>query len=185
MLEPHHGHRRSFRLHDYDYASPGAYFITIYTHNRECSLGIVRNETIILSPTGQIADEEWIRTAELRPGVELDSFVIMPNHLHGIVVFHDDDDRFEGAPNWPHIYAPLRRGPRSLGSLIVGFKSAATKRINALRKTLGRPVWQWNYYEHVIRTERDLDRIREYIVGNPTLWEEDEYYQPQKGFHHS
>ena len=138
----------------------------------------MRNEAVILSPLGQIAHEEWLRTSRLRPGVELDSFVVMPNHLHGIVMFRDDDARFEDIPKWAHSCAPLRRGPRSLGALIAGFKAAATKRINALRKTRGKPVWQRNYYEHVIRNEGDLDRIREYIVGLPTMWEEDEYCRP-------
>ncbi len=122
---------------------------------------------------------EWIRTAAIRREIELDEWVVMPNHLHGFLVSAD-----EGAPPFPPPLpddAPcdvptstvFTRPPKSLGSLIAGFKSAVTKRINELRKTPGAPVWQRNYYEHIIRDERSLNRIREYIANNPAQWDTD------------
>lgn len=98
----------------------------------------------------------------------------MPNHLHGIVVINQFEAtvRSVGA----HGRAPLHRSPRSLGSFIAGFKSAVTKRVNEIRQTPGMPVWQRNYYEHVVRDDTDLRRIREYIVTNVMRWQLDEYY---------
>ena len=111
------------------------------------------------------------RSAEIRPGVKLDVFQVMPNHLHGIVIFDDTsaEEIFVGA----HSRAPSFRQPRSLGSLIGGFKSAATKRTNQLRGTPGVPVWQRNYYERVIRNDHELQAIRQYIKENPAKWAED------------
>lgn len=127
-----------------------------------------------LSEYGQIVKEEWLRTLLLRPGVDLDEFVVMPNHLHGILVLPAENVRSVGA----HSCAPLPqqrlyRQPRSLGSLLAGFKSAATKRINDLRHMLGMPLWQRNYYEHIIRNEDELHHVREYIQTNPLRWELD------------
>ena len=119
---------------------------------------------------GQIVQQEWPRTGEIRREVRLDEFVVMPNHLHGIVFI----DAVVPATRRAHGRAPLRRGPRSLGSLIAGFKSAVTKRINIGRGTPRFPVWQRNYYEHVIRDENDLTRVCEYIGNNPLKWALDE-----------
>jgi REP element-mobilizing transposase RayT len=94
---------------------------------------------------------------------------VMPNHVHGIVVIRD-----VGAHGRAPLPSPPHRLPCSLGSFVAGFKSAATKRINAIRRTPGLPVWQRNYYEHVIRDEDDLDRVRRYIAENPLRWEEDQ-----------
>jgi len=173
--------RRSLRLAHYDYTQAGAYFITLCAFQRELSFGEIVSGEMRLSKAGQIAAAEWERSAIVRPNVALDVFVVMPNHLHGIIVLMDtpvgatrrstvDVPSTVGA----HSRAPLHRPPRSLGSFVAGFKSAVTKRINALRGTPGRPVWQRNYYEHVIRDEHDLARIREYIAGNPARWAEDE-----------
>jgi putative transposase len=98
----------------------------------------------------------------------LDEFVVMPNHLHGIIFIEELDVGATGG-------SPFRSGPRrrSLGSFVSGFKSATTKQINALRQTPGVLVWQRNYYEHVIRNEQSLDRIREYIANNPARWDFD------------
>ena len=165
------GERRSIRLTNYDYAQAGAYFVTICTFQRHCLMGEILMGAMDLSKIGQIVNEEWLRSPEIRTGVKLDIFQIMPNHIHGIVIFAQPapDDNCVGA----HSRAPLSRQPRSLGSLVAGFKSASTKRINQLRGTPGLPVWQRNYYERVIRDDRDLDAIRHYIVENPAKWAED------------
>lgn len=165
--DPVKHHRRSIRLSVYDYAQAGAYFVTIVTQGRARLFGEVRDGRVRLNDVGKIAEQEWLRSADVRREVDLDTFVIMRNHIHGVVVIRD-----VGA----HGRAPLptrQRQPRSLGSFIAGFKSAATKRINAHRGAPGERLWQRNYYEHVVRGDRELDAIREYIVGNPHRWPED------------
>ena len=99
----------------------------------------------------------------------MDVYVVMPNHIHGIVLILEHPAAAVG----PHGRAPLCRSPRSLGSIIAGFKSVVTRRINQTRGTPGSPVWQRNYYEHVIRSEDELLRTRKYILNNPTGWFED------------
>ncbi len=99
----------------------------------------------------------------------------MPNHVHGIVVILDDDTGRGDRPVAPTVAPTVNAatpGPakRSLGAFVAGFKSIVTKRINAVRGTPGRPVWQRNYYEHIIRDQRDLERIRAYIANNPHGW---------------
>jgi len=160
-------HRRSLRLPAYNYAQAGAYFVTLVTHARECLFGQVIDGEMRLNALSEVVAEEWQRTADVRREVELDVFVVMPNHAHGIVVFN---------PVGAHGCAPLPqpfRPPRSLGSFVAGFKAAVTKRINGIRGTPELPVWQRNYHEHVIRNEEDRDRIRQYIAGNPTCWDQD------------
>ncbi|MCJ7708189.1 MAG: hypothetical protein MUO38_11300 [Anaerolineales bacterium] len=184
MKSPHH--RRSIRLPGYDYSQPGAHFVTICTRNRECVLGEVGSGEMVYSPVGLVVVEEWTRSASIRREIALDTFVVMPNHLHGIVLILEDTS--PAGVVGAHGRAPLPmpssmdlnargiadRKPRCLGSFIAGYKAAVTKRINQLRGTPGAGVWQRNYYEHVIRDGEDLRRIREYIAQNPLAWEHDE-----------
>jgi len=131
---------------------------------------------MVLNEFGEIALDEWDRTPQIRESVELDEYVIMPNHLHGIIVI--TSNRRGVLP-----YAPintLRHNPnefrspsRNIGSIIRGFKSAVARRVNDQRNTPGMPVWQRNYYEHVIRGEEDLNEVREYIINNPLKWDLD------------
>lgn len=168
------------RLKGYDYSQSVAFFITICTQNRECLFGGmasvngnhvgangVRPE-IILNEYGIIVRDEWVKSTELRSEIVLDEFVIMQNHFHCIVVINAMGD--------PPV-APTRKhsGPKqkSIGSLISGFKSVTTKNINKLRQTSTTPVWQRNYYEHIIRNENELNIIREYIQSNPLNWDSD------------
>ena len=166
------GHRRSVRLPDLDYTEPGAYFVTLCTRDRRCVFGEVTVDGVRLTPIGEIACDEWRRSADLRAEVQLDTFVVMPNHIHGIVVIRDGNPRDRRSPR-AHGRAPLHRPGRSLGALIAGFKAAATSRINRLSGSPGAPVWQRNYYEHIIRNGEELARTREYIAGNPGRWAED------------
>ena len=177
-------HRRSIRLKGYDYAQPGAYFVTVCTHQRAHTFGVVVDGEMRLNECGEIVRKEWFRSATIRREMELfpAEFVVMPNHIHGIVWIVDTDDpgghHHTVTPDHvgAHGRAPLpQRRPHSLGSFIAAFKSATTKRINALRRTPGAPVWQRNYYEHIIRTEQALDAIRRYIVNNPARWHLDRY----------
>lgn len=171
MYDPQKHHRRSIRLKGYDYTQPGAYFITICTQDRAHLFGEVVDREMRLNDAGRIVREEWFKTAQLRPYVRLDEneFVVMPNHVHGIIWIVDDVGATRRvAPTTdaaPH-------GPKSgsIGAIIGQFKSAATKSINALRGIPGAPGWQRNYYEHIIRDEDALNRIRAYILTNPLRW---------------
>jgi putative transposase len=165
---PARHHRRSIRLPAYDYAGPGAYFVTLVTYARECLFGQVIDSEMRLNVLGEVVAEEWRRTGEIRREVQLDLSVVMPNHIHGIVIIGDQTMNV-GA----HGRAPLHRSPRSLGSFIAGFKSAVTKRINEIQGTPRLQVWQRNYYEHVIRSEEELHQIRQYITDNPAQWDDD------------
>lgn len=173
--DPGSHHRRSIRLPGCDYAQPGAYFVRLCTRDRECLFGEIVEREVRLNAFGEIVRTEWIRTAKIRPSVRLcdDELVVMPNHIHGIIWIVDDDNvRATGG-------SPVRpRGPDpgSVGAIIAGFKSAVTRQINTLRKTPGAPVWQRNYYEHVIRNEDALHAIRVYITENPLRWTLDRYY---------
>jgi putative transposase len=180
-------HRSSIRLPGYNYAQAGEYFVTVTTHDRECVLGAIENEEVELSDIGKIVKEEWLRTPIVRPNVELDEFVIMPNHIHGILVIRDERKGAE-VPVGANCHSPLRenrssrgktpfRSPsKTVGAIVRGFKSAATKRANELRDTPGKSLWQRDYFEHIVRDEKDLERIREYICLNPTRWPIDEEY---------
>ena len=121
---------------------------------------------MVLNPYGQQAEQTWMEIPEHFPVVDLDEFIVMPNHIHGIVLI--DCERARHA-------SPLQQAP-SLGTVVGAFKSAASRRINLHRATPGEPVWQRNYHEHVIRNEKSLSEIREYIANNPLKWELDKYY---------
>jgi REP element-mobilizing transposase RayT len=118
-----------------------------------------------------VVEEEWLKTAEIRKNVELDVFVVMPNHFHGILVIVDKcRGTVHRAPTLEQFAKPTSG---SLPTIVRYFKSAVTRRINELRGAPNMPVWQRNYYEHVIRNENDLDEIREYIVNNTLKWDLD------------
>ncbi|HUV87786.1 MAG TPA: transposase [bacterium] len=178
--------RRSIRLTGYDYSDPGSYLITICTYGRECAFGEVSpGGSITLNPSGRIVFEEWRRSAAVREEIGLDAFVVMPNHVHGIVVIkHDIYGNDVGATGQSPLQRPnyRPRGPArfSLASYIVGYKGAVTRRINAQRKTPGAPVWQRNYYERVLRNDDELNRARFYIQENPARWVDDDYNPVRK-----
>jgi REP element-mobilizing transposase RayT len=177
-------HRRSIRLKGYDYTQAGAYFVTIVARGRECLFGEIAAGEMQLNEWGRIVEHEWRQTATVRPNVTLDQFVVMPNHIHGIIILNDPDivgATRRVAPTTPRVtpipsVVPTPIGPQSgsIGAIIGQFKSIVTKRINATRQTPGAPVWQRNYYEHILRDEAALNRIRQYIGDNPRQWAEDE-----------
>ena len=170
--------RKSIRLKHFNYSSNGAYFITLCTKNRECILGNIVNGKMVLSDLGEIVKNEWNKTPMIRHEIKLDIFIIMPNHFHGIIFITNNNVM---AIEYINVGAtgrsPLRKqnGPLqySLGSFIGGLKSITTKRANVLRNTPHQSLWQRNYYEHVIRNDVDLNRIREYIINNPIQWQFD------------
>lgn len=178
-------HRRSIRLQGYDYSQAGAYFVTLCTQNRECLFGKIVTGEMRMNDAGQIVADEWLKTAEIRDEIELYEWVVMPNHFHGIVVIADGRGDPPVAPmNGTTIsgeqgdrqVAPTGPQPRSIGAVMAGFKSAVTKRINELRQTPGAKLRQRNYWEHIVRNEPELNRIREYIHNNPAQWELDKLH---------
>ena len=186
--DPERRRRRSMRLEGYDYSQVGAYFLTICTVDRRILFGKVVNHQMVLNEAGRIVADEWLKSARIRAEIELDAWVVMPNHIHGILTITDvggecnrrsrTDQRSlttgVGVPGrGDRRVAPTGPGPRSVGAIMAGFKSASARRINAFRDTPGAPVWQRNYYEHVIRYEAVLNRIRQYIAENPARWAED------------
>jgi REP element-mobilizing transposase RayT len=152
-------HRRSIRLRGHDYAQAGAFFVTLCVQGRICLFGHVADGVVELTDIGRIVAEEWERTPALRPNVELDEFIVMPDHVHGIVIITQRDD---GATP-PDATNTLRSPAHTIGAIMRGFKGAVVRRV-------GRPIWQRNYYEHIIRSEAALDRIRQYIADNPARW---------------
>jgi REP element-mobilizing transposase RayT len=237
-FNPERHHRRSIRLRGHNYAQAGAYFITICTKNGEHLFGEVIDGVMHLNDAGKIVAEEWSRSPSVRSEIVLEEWVVMPNHLHGIVIIQTTDrgdnrgDDRQVAASRPTDPTPTDRGcrgdrpvaptsrstdrtptnrgddrqvatshftdrtptdrgcrgdrpvaptsrstvhpsgppSRSIGAMIAGFKSAASKRINEMRGTPGLPVWQRNYYESIIRNTESLDRVRKYIRNNPAKW---------------
>jgi len=160
--------RQSIRLRDFDFSQNGAYFVTICTTRRLCLLGNIEDGDVRLSPVGQVVRLLWQDLPRHTPGLTIDAWVVMPNHLHGIVAL--SGSTVTGAPG-----ANLLSGPRpgSLGVAIGGFKSAVSREIAANHLSPVRPLWQRNYYERVIRNDQELDAIRRYIADNPLGWNDD------------
>ena len=160
---PHN--RRSIRLRGYDYGRSGVYFVTICTHNRGPLLCHVGGGSVRLTATGRRVSECWEELPIHFPYLVLDEFVVMPDHVHGVL--HIRDCR-AGPP--PAIARFGHPPPAALSSIVGAFKAAASKRINADRGIPGAPVWQRNYYECVIRSNAALERVRVYIARNPIRW---------------
>jgi len=177
--DPDKHHRRSIRLEGYNYSSGSAYFVTICTFQRQCLFGQIVDGEMQPNEIGQIVAEEWLQSRMIRKEIDFDQWVIMPNHLHGIVLIELIDpvgvnDRLPlqrmGQPQ--RVVPPMK--PRSLSSFIAGFKSGTTKRINTARNLPRTPVWQRNYYEHIIRNEESLQKVQQYIQNNPATWQDDQ-----------
>lgn len=165
-------HRRSVRLKGYDYTQAGAYFVTIVTQGRECLFGEVVHGEMWLNDAGRMVEKWWLELNRKFSAVDTDEYVVMPNHIHGVIVI-------------AHVGATLvvaqaqdRAGTRpapTLGDVVGAFKSLATHEYIVGIKQRGWPsfagkLWQRNYHEHIIRDESTLHRIREYIVNNPLQW---------------
>lgn len=171
MSERHN--RRSIRLQGYDYSAAGAYFVTVCVKNRECLFGEIVDAEMRLNDAGRIVHDTWFALPDHYTGVETETFVVMPNHVHGIIVLNDCDVRADdidvGAGFKPaHTTTTKRR--HGLSEIVRGLKTFSARHINALRQTPGIALWQRNYYEHIIRNEDSLDRIRAYIADNPARW---------------
>jgi len=181
--DPQKHHRRSIRLKGYDYTQTGAYFITVVTHSRECLFGAIVDEVMHLNVAGEIARACWDDLPNHYPHIELDTFVVMPNHVHGIIVLTDNAGGMVGASLKlaPTERAPTERAPtehtpattakrHGLPEIVRAFKTFSARRINDMRNTPGVPVWQRNYYERIVRDATELNRIRQYVIDNPKRW---------------
>ena len=164
-------HRHSIRLQDFDYSQNGYYFITICTKNRECFLGEITNEKIKLSTIGEIVYKYWIEIPQHFGNTLSDEFVIMPNHVHGIVVIENNNVMHDvrACHGMPQRFGTSIS--KSLPMIVNHFKSAVKRWCN--NNGFEYFQWQRNYYEHIIRNESELNRIREYIKNNPIQWEFD------------
>jgi REP element-mobilizing transposase RayT len=161
--------RRSIRLQGYDYSAAGAYFVTLCPQNGECLFEDIIADEMMLNAAGRIVADEWLKTADISTAIKLDEWVVMPNHFHGIVVFTDSVRAIHESPQ------QQRRNMR-LSKLIGRFKMLTAKSINAIHHTPGAKLWQRNYWEHIMRNESELNRIREYIHNNPAQWKNDRLY---------
>ena len=170
--------RKSLRLKRYNYSQAGAYFITICTHDRQCLFGNISDRQMSLNKMGKIVEKEWTKTALLRSNVQLDFFVIMPNHVHGIAIINKIRDcRKVSMGKAPYDSEHQFQSPsQTIGAIVRGFKSAVTRRINELKSRPDTKLWQRNYWERVIRNEAELYHIREYIQNNPVSWELDKLH---------
>jgi putative transposase len=147
--------RQSLRLKGYDYSQAGAYFITVCTHRRMLLFGDVIEGDVRLNDIGAIINQSWVNLPNHYPGIELDSFIVMPNHMHGILILNDEVDSRHG-----------------IVEIVRGFKTFSARKANELREVRA-ALWQRGYYEHVIRDEKALSRIRTYISNNPARWTDD------------
>lgn len=174
--------RRNLRLKRYDYSLTGYYFLTICTEQRQCLFGDIANGTMELNLMGLAVERVWRAIPEHFPLAVLDEYVVMPNHVHGIIKLMPQSGsampkEFQSSMCSANSVLPSkrtspRRGPArgSISAIVGAFKSTAARRINELRDAPTRSIWQRNYYEHIIRSERSLLRIREYVTNNPLRW---------------
>ena len=165
---------KSTRLKHWDYSSNGTYYVTICTKNREYYFGNIVNGKIVLSAIGRIVENYWLEIPQHYRIVDLDEFIIMPNHLHGIIVIKNPAP--VETPHWgvstgkPHRnpHHKIQWKPNSVGSMICQFKSIATKQIREIG--FYNFAWQSRFHEHIIRDEIELNQKRNYIINNPLKW---------------
>lgn len=165
-------HRKSLRLKYYDYRQNGLYFLTLCCKNRECLFGEIISETMVFNQLGEKAAEFWLHIPNYYPQARLHQFVVMPNHLHGIIEIVKDTKG--------ECHSPLQRDNKfngtsqTIGAMIRGFKAGLTSW--SRKNTVHYDLWQRNYYEHIIRNEKTYQKIVEYITNNPILWTQDRFY---------
>jgi len=177
-------HRHSLRLKDFDYSQAGAYFVTICTKNRQCIFGTIQKGKMQLNASGRVASAQWQQLPYRFTDLDLGEWVVMPNHIHGILVItgrgeaslnskSGDAEPLSEDASPPR---PIGTTPGSVGAMIQNYKSITSRKISAQIEIMRESVWQRNYYEHVIRNERELNAISEYIHANPQNWEKDTEY---------
>lgn len=162
-------HRRSIRLKNYDYSQPGGYFITLCLDGKDLLLGDVVNGQMCLNQYGKIVDYFWRKLPKYYPYTQLDEFVVMPNHFHGLIIICDEINDVD--------YSLYQR--KTIGQMIQSFKTFSAKQINRKLGRQGVPVWQRDFYDQIIRDERHLHNVRQYIVNNPCNWKTDDFYDDE------
>jgi putative transposase len=183
-------HRKSLRLRAYDYSQPGAYFITICTDQRQPLFGHIVDGRMMLNAAGVMVEKCWREIPQHYPSIELGGHVVMPNHFHGIVNIsghhvgaqfiapnHCGKDAIgQVAINQRGMVLGVMNHAPTVGNIIREFKARCTHGVNKVNNTTGQPLWQRNYYEHIIRNEQAYQKIAEYICTNPQKWQEDTYF---------
>jgi len=189
---PHIHYRRSIRLKGYDYSRPGLYFVTICTTNRLSLFGHIENRDMVLNDVGKMVNIVWNEMPNHYKGIGIHEFIVMPNHVHGIIEIESNsmtvgagpcacsDDGWQKTEGQPQGVAPTM----SLSDIVHRFKTLTTKRyIDGVNHNefhqFNKRLWQRNYYEHVIRNEKSYHDLSEYIMNNPINWQEDRYYIPR------
>ncbi len=194
VFNPKKHNRCSIRLKGYDYTEPGAYFITICTSKREHLFGHIQDEKMHLNRYGEVVQFNWNNLPKIYPHVQLNEFIIMPDHIHGIIMLKNDpvgagtlrerlsakrtlrEQRtltIESLTKNPYKPAPTPQKRHGLPEIIRSLKTYSATRINQLRSTKGNSVWQRGYYERIVRDEQALFNIRRYIINNPLKWKKD------------
>lgn len=163
--DPHRHHRHSIRLRDYQYDTAGCYCVTICTQQRQMMFGGVDNGVMELNDVGALVRAEWLALVQRFPSIGLDDFILMPNHLHGIIFLNLCGEPATG------------NSVPALGTVVGAFKSLSTRAMSRLTEGSGK-VWQRNYYEQIIRSETMLNGLRQYILDNPYHWHDDPEYSP-------
>ncbi len=175
-------YRKTIRLKDYDYSEAGGYFLTICTYKRVFQFGEISNQEVVLNDMGKMAEQWWLSLENKFSGVELDCYVVMPNHIHRIIIVSGGKNGVEAIHELPLHRNKIERRRMLIPKIIGYFKMNSAKYINRLHDSTGNPLWQRNYYEHIIRNESELYRIREYIQNNPTKWDLDRENLLSKNF---
>jgi putative transposase len=160
--------RKSPRLKSYDYSQSGAYFITICSMNRQHLFGEIENGLMSLSELGELVRDHWEDLPKHFPMIELDAFVVMPNHLHGILLITDVGTQSIASET------KTNKTPK-LGTIVATYKAAVSRQVNRLSIVEGH-FWQGRYHDHIIRSEKTLNIIRQYVATNPERWEDDTFY---------
>jgi len=180
-----HHHRRTIRLKDYDYSQAGLYFVTICVQRHECLFGKMINGEMILNEYGKIVQMVWDELPQHYKNVELGEFVVMPNHIHGIIIITDctglaiDMGLAVGAglKPAPTMATTGESKTHGLSEIVRALKTFSARKINEMRNTCGEKLWQRNYYEHIIRNDKSYQYIADYIINNPAEWEKDKFYK--------
>jgi len=167
--------RRSVRLPGFDYSKIGMYFVTVCASERRCIFGEVRDDETVLSSIGQIVSACWIEIPHHFPNVKIEAYVVMPNHIHGILTIHSN---WKGAGSQEKLAAPMesfgKPTPRSIPTIVRSFKAAASRHSRESGYVKGESIWQRGYYEHVLRNTREYVEVTNYILQNPARWADDE-----------
>jgi putative transposase len=171
--------RQSIRLQGYDYSQDGWYFITICVNGFQEFFGEIVEGNFIKSKWGEIVENCWNETVELREGeVSIDVFQVMPNHFHGIIVIGDKKKlpKVIGFPDTTSEKETFKSPSKTIGAIIRGFKASVTSKIQKLENVDDLKLWQRNFYERIIRDEQELYRIQNYIRQNPEKWQKDKEF---------